>query len=785
MLIRPQPAIREPGRIAVMVSLLALTYFIVAAVSMANFGINTPIWFCNALAVAWLLQMPDRSWPWVVGTIYVIDTAAIAIFGSGPAPILAIADAFEVCVAAVLVRHFGGVEAALRSPGGLARLIIICLSVPLVSAAWGASVLSWFEGDPFLSGFIIWYGAAALGLLMVCPTLMIWSTPALRASDPSDRPTLALLLAGLAALTVFLTGLDAPAFLFVTFLVVLLIAWRGGLMGASLASAVLVAIGLWRMFTYSDAMAVLVFPDTDSLAQIQAMQIYLAALTLSSLPLAVVLADQRRLSSELARVAEARTEFHAAMSHEIRTPLTGVLGIVHLLETEHPTARQKSHLINIRSAGAHLLGVINDVLDFTRIETGHIELEQVDFSLPTLLEQVQSVLHALAAERGITLTVGLTDLSPPVVKGDPARIKQVLLNLAGNAIKFTPDGSVLVIAAHCPTKPGHHFRFEVRDTGIGIAEDELLHIFDAFTQADSSTSRRYGGSGLGLAISKRLVTAMGGEIGVESKLGEGSLFWFEVPFEPGDAINLSIASDNAALPIEPRRILLAEDVKVNRDIIHTVLEREGHQVTIAENGLEALDFAQRDTFDLILMDVHMPIMDGLDATCAIRALGGLAGATPIVALTANVMASEQEKCRRAGMNAVLMKPVDWEQVRDAIRRYARGGREGKEQLPGASQDLRPKMVGAQSDNPASPILQRLAELDAMEPGLGHRVGILFLDDSRARLGDLAVAFECGDADAIFSLAHAIRGAAANVGAEAIAQASETLEVLARTGDLRA
>lgn len=323
----------------------------------------------------------------------------------------------------------------------------------------------------------------------------------------------------------------------------------------------------------------------------------------------------------------------------------------------------------------------------------------------------------------------------------------------------------------------------MRDTGIGIADDKLLHIFDAFTQADSSTSRRYGGSGLGLAISKRLITAMGGEIGVESKLGEGSLFWFEVPFEPGDAINLPVASANEALPIDPRRILLAEDVRVNRDIIHTVLERDGHRVTIAENGREALDLVQRETFDLILMDVHMPVMDGLNATSAIRTLGGPAGATPIVALTANVMASEQEKCRRAGMDAVLMKPIDWEQVRDAIRRYARGGSNGEEQLPPQSHGERPITGGDRSYTPASPILQKLAELDAIAPGLGHRVGTQFLCDGPTRLAELASALKRGDADTVTSLAHAIRGSAANVGADAIAQASGAVEDFGRADNL--
>ena len=780
--LRTLPAVT---RTAVASCALTLAYFVTGAVSMATFGVNTPIWFANALAVAWLLQLNGRAWPWLIALIYVADTVAIAKFGSGPAPVLALADVVEILITARLLGRFGGAEAVLMTAGGLARLTIICLTVPIISAAWGAGVLTFAGGDPFIPGFVIWYAASALGLLVVCPILLIWFTPALRGGAASVEGRLqVLLLVALGALAILVTGLDEPALLFAIFPALLLVAWRGGLLGASLGSALLVAIGLWRTLTQSGAMAAIVYPSTEISAQIAAMQIYLGALTLSSLPLAVVLTNQRRLLLELARVAEARSEFLAAMSHEIRTPMTGVLGMVDLLDAEQPTARQRRYLESIRASGRHLLGIINDVLDFTRIETGRIELERIDFSLPALLEQVQSVLHALAAERGINLSVGLTDDSPPVVRGDPARIKQILLNLAGNAIKFTPEGSVLVIAAHCPTGPGHRFRFEVRDTGIGISDDKLLHIFTAFTQADNSTSRRYGGSGLGLAISKRLVDAMGGEIGVESKLGEGSLFWFEIPFEPGAVITMPVASPANAAPIEPRRLLLAEDVELNRDIIRTVLERDGHKVIVVENGSEALELVRREAFDLILMDVHMPVMDGLEATRAIRALSGPAAATPIVALTANVMASEQEKCRNVGMEAVLMKPMDWEQVRAAIRLYGGQNSVVEEQLLKSSFEGETQSGSfLQTDTAVSPILGKLAQLDEMTPGLGHRIGTLFLEDSRTRLAELTIALTLGDADAVAGIAHAVRGSAANVGADAMARASASLEELGRARNL--
>ena len=600
-----------------------LAYFAIASLTMIAFGLDTPLWFANGLAVAWLLQLEPNRWPFKLAVLYAADVAAIHFFSTGPAPLLAVADLIEVAGVAALARRSGGAECALSNVTGLARFILICLAVPILSSVWGAGLLWWSFDAPFAHGLVHWYSASTLGLLITGPSMLIWFTPSLRDRIDSVPTVPTLILAGGVGLLAFIvTGLDHPAFLFATFPALLMLVWRSGLWGASLGSTIIVAVTLWRALSSEYSMPFVAGPSSDLQEQIAALQIYLGALTLSALPLAVVLTDQRRMSRELERIADARSEFLSAMSHEIRTPMTGVLGMVDLLEAEQPSERQRLYLKSIRSSGRHLLSVINDVLDFSRIETGRIELEQIDFSLPLLLEEVQGVLQPLATERGIKLAVGLGERSPPVVRGDSTRLTQILINLAGNAVKFTPKGSVLVLAAHRPEAPGYMFRFEVRDTGIGISEEALPHIFTAFTQADRSTSRHYGGSGLGLAISKRLVDAMGGRIGVESRIGEGSLFWFEIPFAPGDAINLPVAASRHAVPVVPRRILLAEDVELNRDLIRTVLERDGHDVVITANGRQAVEMASRERFDLILMDVHMPLMDGLDATRAIRASGG-------------------------------------------------------------------------------------------------------------------------------------------------------------------
>ncbi len=388
------------------------------------------------------------------------------------------------------------------------------------------------------------------------------------------------------------------------------------------------------------------------------------ALLLIVFSFAIVLTDQRRLGAELLRVADARAEFLAAMSHEIRTPLTGVLGVVDLFEMDDLTPRHQGYVESIRISGRHLLNVINDILDFSRIETGQIDLECIDFSLPALLGRLKTLLDPLARERGVRLNFNIPADSPPIVQGDPTRLKQVLLNIAGNGIKFCPQGEVDLTMSYTREPEGtYRFRFEVQDTGIGIPVDKQKDLFLAFRQADHSTKRRFGGSGLGLAISKRLIEAMGGEIGFESCEGRGSLFWFEVPLAQGDPVRLPTeAQASRRLPLR-RRILLAEDVELNRDIIRATLERDGHEVVIAENGREAVDLACGSSFDIILMDVHMPEMDGLEATRAIRRLPAPVGDLPIVALTANVMAAEQAKCMEAGMMGVVMKPIDWDRLR--------------------------------------------------------------------------------------------------------------------------
>ena len=307
------------------------------------------------------------------------------------------------------------------------------------------------------------------------------------------------------------------------------------------------------------------------------------------------MAQLRKTTKAAQDAARAKSEFLAVMSHEIRTPMTGVLGMTDLLMQEQMPAKQRDYVARIRASGRHLLTLINDILDFSRIEAGRIELEEIDFDIGEVLAQVHSLLAPLAVERGLDLDFEADDRAAPRVRGDPTRIRQVLINLVGNGIKFTRRGGVTVIVSNrTMADRRERFHFEVRDTGIGIPEEKRKTLFDPFAQADSSTTRRYGGSGLGLAISRRLVEAMAGEIDVESVEGIGSRFWFEIPLSvSGEAAPRKTLTPHIP-DLPPQRVLLAEDVEMNRVVVVDMLRAHGHDVVTATNGQEAVDLAARE-----------------------------------------------------------------------------------------------------------------------------------------------------------------------------------------------
>lgn len=377
-------------------------------------------------------------------------------------------------------------------------------------------------------------------------------------------------------------------------------------------------------------------------------------------------------TAQLARANQAKSEFLAHMSHEMRTPMNAILGLGQLLQQDAMTLEQQDIVGKIVIAGDGLLHIINDILDLSRIEAGQVQIECQCFEIHEVLRHVDAVLRVSASEKGLDFLIDAPGDLPGPLLGDPLRIKQVLINLGGNAVKFTERGRVrIAVACLAQTGEAVRLRFEVRDTGIGISQDILPYLFQPFSQGDASITRRFGGTGLGLSISKRLVDLMGGEIGVCSTPGQGSTFWFELPLERG-GVAATPPRTREARPfrLDGLRILAVDDNRINLYLLQKLLQRAGASVILAADGQQAVQTleASPHAFDVVLMDIQMPVLDGLSATRVIRTDLGLAD-LPIIAVTAGVLVEEREAAMAAGMNDFVAKPVDLEHLAEAIRRH--------------------------------------------------------------------------------------------------------------------
>ena len=635
------------------------------------------------LGLALVLALGPRWIPMVAAgplTGYLVVSLLRGTDWSIAYPFMAVAMSLVYGSAGAFLLKRVRISSSLGSTRDLAWLVAAGLTAPLVTAVIsfmvyaGAGRLPWAElGNRIL---LQWSGGAA-SIVGLMPFFLLyggwrlrklsgrnvegesvprWSRESLRVLAATTAVTLGAMTVCQVILRVFQFDL-----FFLCFLPLIWFAARRGFPEIAAAVA-LTNAGIMLLYSVSGGTA----PSLID-GRIMTMSFSVAALFLGAF-----VSQRNQAMAEAERASRAKSEFLATMSHEIRTPMNGVVGMLSLLDHTKLSEEQRDHVRMIRGSAGALLSVINDILDISRVEAGKVTLETVPFELCAVLEGAAAVLRPSAQEKGLELNLHFDERIPAWVAGDPGRLRQVVMNLAGNAIKFTGLGQVRIIAACVGAPQSDLVRITVEDTGIGIAKDRQALLFQRFSQVDNAGGSKYGGTGLGLAISKELTELMGGSIGCASIAGLGSRFWAELPLpvverpaEAAEPPRLPVTGDLLGL-----RVLVAEDNLVNRKVAVALLKKLGCQVDVAGDGLAAVEMSARERYDVILMDCQMPVMDGFEATHRIRERehGGLR--TPVVAITADLMPANREACAAAGMDGYLGKPISLEDLRSSLEPWA-------------------------------------------------------------------------------------------------------------------